>query len=946
MRLDRGALEDRIIKAIEQADWDWSVHDPGYVDSEVDNIGRVIDWRLNIERQAIHSAPFGVPAPRFDSPEEASAELSKALDGFFARAEVWRGERFDAEGEGAEIPPAPLLAVKATTGTGKTRGMVKRLLDSPFKSVLYVAPTHGVLEEIKQALEAERTRRLKVNPMSEAVAWEFAHVYGRLHRDNRTNAPTMCQRAEVAAEIQKVGGNVGKVLCGTAGAPLCPHYLDCPFIDQQSRLRSMEGEEKTRIVYLIATDTLPHRLPGGVRKPDLIVIDEAFWGSLISTAYAAPRDVLALDLMRGQRWTCLKAVKDDNDNVAHQVPDNDASAELAKLWQRLMKALEAACGDLDDGGWFPVGTFSIAETELAKLKTLLGKCRRDVDLLLNGTLGDAAIKKQLGNITELHDRIRIYRALCDVLIIEKAKSSERRSGAVAIVNGSVTFRRSLEPSALGNEKTRLRTPTVFLDADLDPEIVRRWWPMLTDDEVVDITCRWSEHATVFQVADRSFSKDWALSNYEGKSKKTAAHQRDLDRFIRHTMRLHGVSPDETMVISYKDLIEALNEGAEDGLYRVPDDPEVWRSVGWFNALAGIDRWKGVKLAFVIGRPQATPRDYSDLARAIWMAEDREWTDVKPDSAGRLKPPSERRQLHTKSGDPEAVWVSTHPDPRTNRILQAVTWGQVMQADGRIRPVYRGADRPVTLYVLGNIPRGIHLDEVFRWGDVLPTDFDEAVMRGIEAGGVIPTSDTALARFCPDLWPDKKAVERERRNQEDGEDELIPLAAVIDDTIERLKRRCKHPLHGIGISYSTKGVLMAESGEARLAKQAGSPFKWVRLPSGAKTRLSEALINIFGNALEKVKLDGGVWLTLDELRTLEAKAEAKAQRIDAAWIRRGVVPIELFEEPIPPSQSPRAKFRREVAARWQERWRQRKDDVKTIQATGMAILWEMGAFKGA
>lgn len=79
--------------------------------------------------------------------------------------------------------------------------------------------------------------------------------------------------------------------------------------------------------------------------------------------------------------------------------------------------------------------------------------------------------------------------------------------------------------------------------------------------------------------------------------KAERHQRQLDAFIRHCMSVNGAGPEDAMIISYKDLITALDRNSDDTLYK-----EATGTVGWFNALAGIDRWKNVRVGFVIGRP--------------------------------------------------------------------------------------------------------------------------------------------------------------------------------------------------------------------------------------------------------------------------------------------------------------------------------------------------------
>lgn len=144
-------------------------------------------------------------------------------------------------------------------------------------------------------------------------------------------------------------------------------------------------------------------------------------------------------------------------------------------------------------------------------------------------------------------------------------------------------------------------------------------------------------------------------------------------------------------------------------------------------------------------------------------EDRDWQDVEPDEAGFLKMPRERFRLHTQEWAlPATVRAARHPDPRGDLIYRQITWGQCMQADGRIRPVYRKKDSPCVLFILGEVPRGVKVDAVLHWDDVQPDRFDLAVAKAASMGGVVPCSMGALAKFAPELWKNPKAVEKDCR----------------------------------------------------------------------------------------------------------------------------------------------------------------------------------------
>lgn len=425
--VDDGELEARITRAIENAEWDWTLHPDDYLAKEEDDLGRVIAWRRRIEEAAVAATPYGVPAPRFASPEEATKALGVALDSFFRRCTSWQDVCDEASLEEGTAPNAPLMAVRATTGVGKTRGVVSRLLDSPFRAVLYVAPTHAVLEEIRIALEAEQAKRVG------GRRWVIEHVYGRTHKDSAGKF-TMCKRGEVANAVQKVGGNVGMLLCGRDDAPLCPHYSTCPFIAQQKRLNQAKDDEAVCTVTLVATDTLPHRLPGGVRQPDFVVIDESFWQSLTSMGFAREHGNLKIDVMGKVQWSVLDDVKDPNGNVVQQVPNDDASITLNAAWREFMTIARGFWNS--SGTFFPPSMISMSEDALKRLRRDLGKCRINVDLELGNARhdkdGEILSKIENGTLAKINSKVATYRALIDALLIEKAKVNATATALVSV----------------------------------------------------------------------------------------------------------------------------------------------------------------------------------------------------------------------------------------------------------------------------------------------------------------------------------------------------------------------------------------------------------------------------------------------------------------------------------------------------------------------------------
>ncbi|WP_431267894.1 hypothetical protein [Dankookia sp. P2] len=342
LSVDDDALADRIERALLAAKWG-PERSAAYLSTEAAGIPRAVKWYRATTLATVQATPYGVPAPRFPTADTAITALDESLDSFFARLTEHNDAVIAAIGkEGVEVPPPPLMAVKATTGVGKTRGVVARLLDSPCQTILYAAPTHAVLEEIREALERESAKR--------PGEWvEIIHIIGRTHLDTRTKEPTMCKRAGVVSEVQRAGGDTGKLCFDKDAGTQCPFYDGCPFIEQRERLKAVE-KTNTRAIYLMAVDTLPHRLPGGVRNPNLVVIDESFWGSLANEGKAVSH--LKLETIRGIKWQVLDNVKLDGVLINQRVLPA-ATAGLMALWQQFTVMLEACEEHADSAGYFP-----------------------------------------------------------------------------------------------------------------------------------------------------------------------------------------------------------------------------------------------------------------------------------------------------------------------------------------------------------------------------------------------------------------------------------------------------------------------------------------------------------------------------------------------------------------------------------------------------------------
>ena len=140
------------------------------------------------------------------------------------------------------------------------------------------------------------------------------------------------------------------------------------------------------------------------------------------------------------------------------------------------------------------------------------------------------------------------------------------------------------------------TPTLLVDAVLDTNLVRPFWPNIEGIGQFNVH---APHQVIRQAAGKSFSKA-ALAPPKtagGDDKPRAKARRNIRAVILKRARELG---GRALVVGNKATIEAM---------QFPPDVDV----AWFNAVAGRDQWKRVRLVVILGRPMPPPRAVEQVA---------------------------------------------------------------------------------------------------------------------------------------------------------------------------------------------------------------------------------------------------------------------------------------------------------------------------------------------
>ena len=167
--------------------------------------------------------------------------------------------------------------------------------------------------------------------------------------------------------------------------------------------------------------------------------------------------------------------------------------------------------------------------------------------------------------------------------------------------------------------------------------------------------------------------------------------------------------------------------------------------GHFNAIAGLDVYRDVRLLVVVGRPLPSDAALAPLAGALFRH--------LPEGGYA----TELRGVRMRDGSSRAVRVRTHADEKAELLRAAICDDEVLQAIGRGRGVNRSADDPLEVHVLADVALPLVHDEIVAWETVQPDLFQRMLLAGI---AVDSPQDAALLH--PTLFSCARAGEEALR----------------------------------------------------------------------------------------------------------------------------------------------------------------------------------------
>ena len=658
---------------------------------------------------------------------EAGQFLEEAKAWAIARADWQRRSKGNSDSEAEPLEPAPVLAIAASPGVGKSRITRRQLAQLDLTGlpgdVVYYAPT---LKLAQEAAEDAQTRGMG------------GHITRGRSAPNPETGEPMCARSAEAERVAKAGHDVRFTLCernGEEGRERCPHFSGCAYLRQWAELGKAPTVRYEASAYLALDGD------GSGRKTAVRVIDETAWRQFTRKA-----DIPLDKWLRPRR---ARARKETEGAFAFLAEGDKAQAR--RVAARVTEAAQAVLAALQSGESLKALPYSPEDyRKFAELE------RGAEALPIGPASSDDAIRAAL-DTAERADSRNGKRAAVWAVLADCAERGIVHSDRLQIV-------RDAQPSGRGEPRDVLRVcwfaepprkaPVLLLDADADAEITEKLFPgaRLVRAEV-------RPNAEVIQVSDRSFPKGKLLAQPETRQELRALIRAEVMRD-----RLQGGRG--VLVVATKGAVQAFFEDAGqsfEGMNRreaaryMQETPLHGARWLWFGPAAlGRNDWRDFGSVVIIGREELPLDVLQDYLRALGGDGGRPLELVA--EHGRANYPEELMPYCMADGSGQAVRARVHPD-RLGRALQMQ--GRELgtrQAFERLRLATAKQRKRVVIACKVPIP-GLPVDRLVSWQDLMPTKAEAAIAEAAQGGGVLRLSAAGLAQDAPETFPSEKAAER-------------------------------------------------------------------------------------------------------------------------------------------------------------------------------------------
>lgn len=609
----------------------------------------------------------------------------------------------------AHVPLSWLL--RTETALGKTSITIEAIAKAARTGLRigYAMPTHKLGAELVEEFAKVGVR---------------ARVYHGYERaDPDAKGQTMCLDLGAMRDAREAGLSIFDHVCENEKTK-----ARCPFFDRCGMIRQRNA---TPEVWIVPHSLLFLKKPKFISALDALVIDERFHGNAIPNK----AETLGLGKIEDADFII------DRDGPAALDESNDLESYRASL----VRGLRAhPVGPLDRGA---IGITA----EKARAAHKLEWQRLKVPNIIPGM--DPAKRARVVAEVGPHNKEVFALAGLSGEIADFLEGGAPKSGRVRLFYDEKTGARLVEWCSLKTVNKLWQAPTLILDATApDPAILTAALGHPVELKA-SIAAYWSPYGHARQIirgpdsAGKQGIRDGQKEN-EGRRNRA-----DLLRHIKKQAAL--AFPRIVAVVGQKELIKRLKA---EGL---PPNVET----GNFGALAGLNQWERAAGLICIGR-MLPPSVGMEWAAGVITGEP---ALVAKDENGKARYERVTGGIRLADGSAVAVETYRHPDP----VAEALRWqsceGELIQAVGRLRALWRDAANPYFLDIICDVPLPLVVDQVETWEVVKPGHWAD-----MAPGGVILSSRSDIVAAYPELG----LTEKQARLMAESFPALSPIDNIL------------------------------------------------------------------------------------------------------------------------------------------------------------------------
>ena len=671
-----------------------------------------IATKLKVARDSrLKPAEPTYPAKRYAAPDVPRAELRRIATEFFfdevsapeeptddeiiknLRKFAYENRRYDSKF------PHDAWMVIAELGLGKTRIVIevssvwKRQVD--VGPIGYAVPTLGLAEEVAKRY---REQGIDARVFRGRGAPDPEHLDPAKADEDQIK---MCQNLDAVELALKAHADIYATCCKSKGRK-CRFADRCSYLGQEPE----QGDEPD--VWVFAADMLFHtnRVLKGL---SCLIIDESFWEKGLRGLSDERWSIEIDDLIAPE-----PAVHDFCDDATMRISDRNLLAQ-ALLRQHGVGGVERR----------HFADFS--EQECHEIIRREWNYLRELGRPLHPGMSAAEIKELKKD--KLIDAMGLTRRI--IRILEEVRNIIR-DPEITVSGGLVIKERKggkrlVAWRGVADFTEQFMVPTLMMDATMPGlSIIHVYNPRAKI--VADLSVAMPPSVYTKQILGAPTSS----SKLKGSEK-----HRDsvLCSILQQWLEL---GRPETLITCQKDFEEWLQER------KLPDSIHTLH----FNNLAGIDKYKGVRLHFTIGRTAPGRLAAESVAAALTGKQPITVDDPNDFWFG----PPVKRGIRLADGSGIEVMGEQHPDHLGEAARWQQTEAQQVQANGRSRGINRNNETPLIRVFLFDTCLPETVDEVLRWEK-------PSLLIKTAVEGFMLTSPADMVKVRSDLWKYKSAADR-------------------------------------------------------------------------------------------------------------------------------------------------------------------------------------------